>query len=128
MSAPLPDTGMLLLQLPTPSRASIIIFCFELTVYIPDFTTVVIKGNIDIHGEASTIDDNSALSSTSTYTFTPKRTSIDAEDHTILIAISTLCAIILTTLMIILLIIIVILRRKRKWRSGFSNHTSNIYE
>ena len=130
MSPPLYDAGMLLFQLPIPSRANFI-FCFELIVYVPDFTTVVIEGSIDINGVASTIGDIILLSAITASTFTPKHTmsSIHAEDNTILIAVTTLCVIviILTTLTITTLIIIIV-RRKRKWRSGLSNQISNIYE
>ena len=120
--------GMLFFQLPTPSRVKVI-FCFELTVCVPDITSIVIEGSIDINGAASTIGDIMLSSAMTASTFTPKHTisSIHAEDSTILIAATTLCVIviILTTLTIMTLIIIV--RRKRKWRSGLSK-TSNIYE
>ena len=128
MFTPLHDAGTFLLQLPTPSQANLI-FCFVLTVNFPDFTTVVIKGNFEFKG-ANTINDV-MLPTKTVSIFTPKQTSIDAEDNKFktLIVVTTLCVlfIILTTLVIIS-IVIVILRRRRKWRSGLSNQASNIYE
>ena len=111
------DTA-LLLQLPTSSQANFVL-CFMLTVYIVDFTTVVIKGNLDFN-RANT--NNDVMPSTFIES--------GAEDNTTLIAATTLCAIviILTTLVIISLPVIVALRRRRWRRSGPSNQENNIYE
>lgn len=121
------DTA-LLLQLPTPSQANFVL-CFMLTVYIADFTTVVIKGNLDFNRVNT---NNDVMPSTIASLVPPKHKSIesDVKANTILIAATTLCAIviILTTLVIISLTVIVALRRRRKWRSGPSNQENNIYE
>ena len=124
------DAGTaLLFQLPIPPQANFVL-CFMLTVYFADFTTVVIKGNLDFN-KANT--NNDVMPSTTTASLVPpKHNSIEsgAEDNTTLIAATTLCAIviILTTLVIISFIVIVALRRRRRWRSGPSNQKNNIYE
>ena len=122
------DTA-LLLQLPKPLQANFVL-CFILTVYFTDFSTIVIKGNLDFNSPNT--NNDVMPSRTTASSIPPKHKSIesDAEANTTLIATTTLCAIviILTTLAIISLIVIVASRRRRKWRSGPSNQENNIYE
>ena len=123
------DAGTaLLFQLPTPPQANFVL-CFMLTIYFADFTTIVIKGNLDFNSPNT---NNDVMPSITASSIPPKHKSIesDAEANTTLIAATTLCAIIiiLTILVIISLLVIVALRRRRKWRNGPSNQDNNIYE
>ena len=126
------DAGTaLLFQLPTPPQANFVL-CFMLTIYFADFTTIVIKGNLDFNSPNTNNDVMPSTTTASDSPVPPKHKSIesDEEANTTLIAATTLCAIIiiLTILVIISLLVIVALRRRRKWRNGPSNQDNNIYE